>query len=289
MEWRKNHRLAGDGYPDLAYLPRTRAGWNATLAALAFGARREAHGPPDLNQWAAMHACPPSARYASLGGEALVLWHGTSAARARKIAEHGLFSKGGLWTTANPFIAHAYTRGRCDRFGAGSGMVVVVLDPGDVAEGAHYRRESEDIYRFHRGLPPDFVEYILYDDRVEFVGSGTARTPRPWRVAHFKKKAGQWIPRSQPPVRFDETREYATRDEWLDLSVLRIFETLELCAPVEVFSLLYATVRPWEALAHDLVFGALERLCDGPFPSHGGRAGVLRLSDAHEHVRETSA
>ena len=82
MEWRKRRKLARGGWKDLAYVPRGRCQWNMTLAAQAYSLLRQRVARPDLNLWAAMHACPPSARYVELGPNALVLWHGTSAERA---------------------------------------------------------------------------------------------------------------------------------------------------------------------------------------------------------------
>ncbi len=76
--WQKNRRMLQRGYGDLVYLPKSRTGWNTTLAALAFSQRPNRAGDADLNEWAVMHGCPGSARYAELGNRALVLWHGTS-------------------------------------------------------------------------------------------------------------------------------------------------------------------------------------------------------------------
>ena len=83
--WNRNRRMVKRGYLDLAYLPKSKTGWNATLASLSFYERLRHCGGADLNLWATMHGCPGSARYADLGEDALVLWHGTSAARAHKI------------------------------------------------------------------------------------------------------------------------------------------------------------------------------------------------------------
>jgi len=109
-DWRPNRELVRSGFKDLKYLPQT--GWNATLAAHTYAARRKITRFPNLNLWAARHNCPASARYDELGDDTIVLWHGTSSTRAEKIAEFGLFHKRGLWTTLNPQIAHGYTRGR---------------------------------------------------------------------------------------------------------------------------------------------------------------------------------
>jgi len=115
-DWTKDRKLVHRGFKDLQYLPRTRSGWNCTLAAYAFSARRRLAGPPDLKLWAAMHGLPPSGRYAELGDDALVLWHGTSAARAEKIREHGLFSKGAVWAAIEPIEPQVTKGKRHDRF-----------------------------------------------------------------------------------------------------------------------------------------------------------------------------
>jgi len=269
-DWRKHRKLAARGLRDLEYLPRSRTGWNATLAAHAFSVRRRLAGQADLNLWAAMRACPPSARYERLGRDALVLWHGTSAARAEKIARHGLFHKRGVWATVEPRIAHGYTRGRSSRFSVGSAMVVLVLDGEDMPAAFERQGRGGLIFRFHAALPPECVEYVLYDDRIEFVGGERAERPRPWGAARFKKRHGRWVPCSRPPVRFEEDHTYRTLDEWLELSIRRVLATLGPASGVEVFSCLYATIEPTEALEHRAIFAALDRLCGKPRPCRGG-------------------
>lgn len=260
-DWRPNQKLVHSGFKDLKYLPRT--GWNATLAAYAYATRRDMTRFPDLNLWAAMHNCPASARYEELGDDAIVLWHGTSSTRAEKIAEFGLFHKRGLWTTLNPQIAHGYTRGRSNAYGAGSATVVLLLDRRTIQEGEHYDHDSPEILRFRCGMPPEVIEYILWDDRIEFLGEQRAKQPRPWGTARFKKIDGRWYPRSQPPVRFDDEHAYFDKEEWLHISIQRILSTLESALAIEVFSSLYATMHPWEALTHEEIFKTLDVLCGG--------------------------
>jgi len=101
----------------------------------------------------------------------------------------------------------------------------------------------------------------VWDDRIEFLGGRRARRPRPWGVAHFKRRAVKWVPRSKPPVRFDGEADYSDLGTWLELSVRRLGEALRVFAAVELFSSLYATIAPFEALEHLQVFEALERLC----------------------------
>lgn len=279
IDWRRNRRLIRDGFKDLEYLPRSRAGWNATLAAHAYSARRQVEDPADLNRWAAMHGCPPSARYEELGGQALVLWHGTSAQRADKIREVGLFHKRGLWTALEPKIAHGYTRGRSSAYGSGSATVVILLDAREVEQDVHYERSGE-VLRFFAGMPAECVEYILWDDRIEFLGEQKAREPKPWGVAHFKKREGQWGPRSKPPVRFDAEHTYRDKEEWLALSIKRILHALPFASAIEIFSSLYSTIDPWDALEHQDILEALERTCAPPRQKRGTKRFVLRNDDA---------
>jgi len=261
--WRRNRKLVKSGFRDLAYLPRSRTGWNATLAAYAYSVRQHVLGSADVNLWATVHASPASARVVELGEHALVLWHGTSAARAEKIRTTGLFHKGGLWTTTDPGIAHSFSRGRGTRFDAGSAMVVIVLDRRELEEGAHYEPQGRtgNVLRFFRGLPPETIEWICFDDHIEFTGTSKATQAKPWGVARFKKRHGHWVPRSKPPVRFDDDHDYDTFDAWLDLSLCRIFRTLGSASAIEVFSSLYATVDPWDVLEHETILNAIDRLC----------------------------
>jgi hypothetical protein len=278
VHWRKNRRLVRRGFKDLEYLPPSRARWNATLAAYAYSARRRTAHTVDLNQWAVMQGCPASSRYSELGEDALVLWHGTSAARAEKIATFGLFHKRGLWTTLEPRIAHGYSRSRAHQHQTGSATVLLLLDSREMRPGEDYDHESPEVFRFHSGLPPESVEYILWDDRIEFLGSQQARRPRPWGIARFKRREGQWVPRSQPPVRFDDQHRYHGIEAWLDLSVRRILSTLGSAASIEVFSSLYATLDPWEALTHEDIFRAMERQCDAPRHRRGIKLFSLAIA-----------
>ncbi len=277
--WHKDSSLARKGFRDLAYLPKGRCAWNMTLAAAAYAARRLVRErieqrpalTADLNLWAAMHGAPPSARYNDLGSDALVLWHGTSAQRAEKIRTRGLMHKRGVWATTDPLIAHGYTRGRSQAFQAGSAMICLVISKNEWDGRASL--DSETIARFHESVPPECVEYILWSDRIEFRGQRKARSPGSWGAARFKKHRGRWVPQSKPPVRLDARRSYSDLDEWLTLSIRRIGEALGTFAAVEVFSCLYATIDPWDALTHRQVFDAIDRLC-----GRGGRiVGKIRL------------
>lgn len=258
--WRRNRSMVKRGYSDLSYLPKSKTGWNGTLASLAFSQRQRHVEAADLNQWATMHGCPGSARYAELRGDALVLWHGTSRQRAERIREVGLFRKRGLWTTTEPRIAHGYTRGRSGQFEAGSAMIVLVLDRSEIEEGIHYTHDSPVIYRFHSGLARRHIAYILWGDQIEFCGEQRDRGCSPWGAAHFKRQGGEWLPRSQPPVRLDGEREYVDFAQWLTLSVERILQTLGQATALEVFSSLYATLDPWEALEHEQILTHLSRV-----------------------------
>jgi hypothetical protein len=263
MPWTKNKKLVAEGLRDLAYLPKGRSEWDWTLAALAFAARRiiEAR-KPSLAEWAARHGLSVSRKWLDLGEEAAVLWHGTSDARADKIADHGLFSKGGLWTTSNPFIAHGFTRGRSDRFGVGGAMVCLVMDRREYECDSDFVVDDGqgEIFKFYKGLPADVVEYVLYHDHVEFRGDA-APEPRPWPSIKLKRRHGEWIPAQKPPVRYDDDRDYSTVEEFAAITFDRLFDTYDQIAAVELFSVLYALISPWDAIEHDDVLGLLEANC----------------------------
>jgi hypothetical protein len=87
------------------------------------------------------------------------------------------------------------------------------------------------------------------------------------------------VPRSKPPVRLDARRSYSDLDEWLTLSIRRIGEALGTFAAVEVFSSLYATIDPWDALTHRQVFDAIDRLCGGCKRRIVGKIRLFSLAD----------
>ena len=266
--WRKDRKLVRKGFKDLEYLPPGRAGWNATLAASAYAVRRQVAGRADLSLWAAMHGCPPSARYEQLGDDGLVLWHGTSSGRAERIREFGLFHKRGVWAALDPRIAHGFARSRSTDFEAHSAMVVLLVSKNEWQDKADC--ETPNVVRFHASVPPECVEYVLCDDRIEFLGKRKADHPKPWGVARFKRREGRWAPRSRPPVRFDEEHTYSGLAGWLEQSIRRILNALGPAAAIELFSSLYATMDPWDALEHAQVFAALEELCGQPRQARGG-------------------
>jgi len=263
MPWKANRPLLEAGFSDLRYLPRERCGWDATLAALAYGIRAQLERRlPDLNAWAAQHGNAASGRYQELGPEALVLWHGTSRERADRIAEHGLFHKRGLWTTTSPHLAHGFTRGRSERFGVEGAMVCLVVDRGAIAEGRDYELEGKgDILRFHHGLPVEVVEYVLVHEEVRSTGQARARRHGVWPQARFRKQGGEWVPVQKSPVRYSDGATYTTPREFARLCVLRLLAELQELAALEVFSTLYATLQPWDALSHQDLFALVEEHC----------------------------
>jgi hypothetical protein len=48
-------------------------------------------------------------------------------------------------------------------------------------------------------------------------------------------------------------------------------------AAIELFSSLYATIHPWDALTHDDIFRALEHLCDEPRQRRGFKQFSLAM------------
>lgn len=263
MTWKRNKRAAVRALHDLRYLPKGRCAWDSTLACLAFAARRAIEdGPPDLSAWAARHGLPASQRTQDLGEHARVLWHGTSRMRAEKIAEHGLFHKRGLWATLNPNIAHGFCRGRSERFGTEGAVVCIVLDRSELVRDLDFDVEGKgDIFRFHHGLAPDVVEYVLVHEEIRFLGQHRASQPAPWPAARFKKRAGKWVPLQKTPVRYSASASYSSVADFARLCLGRLLAELAEITALEAFSTLYACVEPWDALAHDDVFALIEESC----------------------------
>ena len=270
MSWRKDERLVAEGFRDLQYLPHGRSGWDATLASLAYGVRRQIErGQADLAAWAARHGAAAPARYARFGDAALVLWHGTSRQRADKIAEHGLFHKRGVWTTLDPWVAHSYCRLRSERFASQGALLCIVMDRRDLVEGRHYEVEGRgDVLRFHQGLAPEVVQYVLAQGEIRFTGDGRAARPAPWPRARFRRGRGGWVPVQQAPVRFSEGATFSSLEDFLRLCLGRLLAELGEVAAIEVFSTLYALVQPRDALTHKDIFGLIEEYC-GPGRSVG--------------------
>lgn len=253
MTWRRNKGALAHEFRDLEFVPPGRSAWDCTLSCLAYGIRMDISGrPPDLNSWAARHGLAPSKSYAELGDRALVLWHGTSRPRAEKIAEHGLFHKQGLWTARHPRIPHAFCRMRSERFGADGAVVCIVLDRDALVEGRDFDAEGGgNIFRFHHRLPPEVVEYVMVQDEIRFAGGSRAAAPKPWPRARFKRTSGAWAPVQKAPVRFSGSDSFSSLSEYVRLCVVRLLDELDGASPLEVFSVLYSLIGPWDCLRHD--------------------------------------
>lgn len=263
MAWRRNRQLVSEGFRDLQYLPREKCGWDCTLASLAYSMRRALERrSPDLNAWAARHGAPGSGRYQDLGGDALVLWHGTSRLRADRIAARGLFHKRGLWTTLEPSIAHGYCRRRSERFGTEGAVVCLVLDRSQLVEGRDYELEGNgDILRFQHGLPPDVVEYVLVRDELRFAGAQRVRHPSPWPQARFRRLSGTWVPLQRTPVRYSDSASFSSLQDFIRLCLERLLSELGEITALEAFSTVYAAVSPWEALLHEDTLDLIDAQC----------------------------
>ena len=71
-------------------------------------------------------------------------------------------------------------------------------------------------------------------------------------------------------MRFDGGGDYGDLAGWLELSIERILATLGSATAIEVFSSLYATLDPWEALEHEAIFDALARRAGASRPGPQG-------------------
>ena len=142
-------------------------------------------------------------------------------------------------------------------------MFALVIPKPILEEEFHFSQGANEV-RLYSRVSPDFVEYVLWSDRVDFAGKEKAKSARPWPRFKFKKQRGEWIPLTRPPVRFDDECRFASKQEWLDLGIRRILTTIGSATAIEVFSSLYSTIDPWEALEHDEILAVLEGFCDHP-------------------------
>ncbi len=285
MPWKRNKSGLTRTFRDLEFLPHGRSGWDCTLSCLAYGMRMDMPGAsPDLNAWATRHGIPASESYVQLGQSALVLWHGTSRERADRIAEHGLFHKKGLWTAHHPNVPHSFCRMRSERFGTEGAVVCLVLDRNQLTEGRDFEVEpNENVIRFHHGLPPDVVAYVLAREEIRFLGTRRASLPTPWPKARFKHSFGQWRPVRRPPVRFSESESFSTLSEYLRLCVTKLLRELNGATPLEVLSVLHSLVAPWDSLRHGDVLDVLESLSQGT-----RKAGKWKVFLPNREVQTTS-
>jgi hypothetical protein len=216
--------------------------------------------PPSLNAWAARHGMAASGRCAELGNAAVVLWHGTTRERADHILEHGLFHKRGLWAARHPAISHSFCRNRSARFETEGAIVSFVVD--EETAGAEAEWENENVVRFHHGLPPEVVQYVLVHDQARFVGGEPAHEPRPWPGDRFKRRGADWVSVRQPPVRYSDAESYSSASELARLCLRRLLDECREIGALEAFSCIYAAVEPWKALEHGDILTLLDDVCE---------------------------
>ena len=263
--WHKNRRRVREGFSDLAYLPAPPGVWDATLVACAYAARQKIDGKANLNTWAMMNGLPPSHRFEEHGADAVVLWHGTAAYKVPSILRDGFrpVNKGAVYASLSPDVSHGYTRFRSRERAGGSAMFALVISREEMEEEFHFSQGAREI-RLHGRVSPKYIEYVLWSDRIEFTGKVQSQFIKPWPRFRFKKHRGEWIPLTNPPVRFDGEHEFRSKEEWLELSIRRVIDALGSATAIEVFSSLYSTIEPWQALGHDEILGAMERSCFQP-------------------------
>lgn len=285
MPWKRRKGDLTHDFPDLEFVPPGRSAWDCTLSCLAYGMRMDIAGAsPDLNTWATQHGVPGSESYARLGDAAMVLWHGTSRERADKIEEHGLFHKRGVWTARHPNVPHSFCGGRSERFGTEGAVVCLVLDRNQLVEGRDFEVEpNENVVRFQHGLPPEVVEYVLVREKIRFLGSRGASSPKPWPKARFKHSLGEWRPVQQPPVRFSEFESFSTLPEYLRLCVTKLLSALNGVTPLEVLSVLHSLVDPWDSLRHRDILDSLDSLS-----SHTRKVGKWKVFCPTKECRRRS-
>ena len=134
-----------------------------------------------------------------------------------------------------------------------------MLDRGEVTEGQDYD-VMRDVVRFHRGLPPEVVEYVLVREEIRFTGSVRSSSPQPWPRARFKHSSGVWRPVQTVPVRFSDSHSFSTLDEFVSLCVSRILSEPSNVTPLEVFSVLHSLVQPRDCLKHGDVINLLDSM-----------------------------
>ena len=284
MPWRKNKSALAHEFPDLAYLPHGRAAWDCTLSCLAYGMRQDiTKASVHLNAWATRHGLPASGSYADLGDDALVLWHGTSRERAERIAEHGLFHKKGLWTARHPRIPHSFCRMRSEQFGTEGAVVCIVMDRRSVVDGRNVESTGDgNVVRFHHGLPPEVVQYVLVREEIRFTGADRAGDPKPWPKAQFKFSSGAWRPVQRTPVRFSEVEAFSTLAEFLELCVHRLLADLSAVSSLEALSVLHSLIGPLDCVRNQGVIDLVASLA-----ARRRKAGRCQLVIA-EHAMQSA-
>jgi hypothetical protein len=137
-------------------------------------------------------------------------------------------------------------------------VVCIVVDQSSLVEGADFTTEGNgSILSFHHLLPPEVVEYVLMRQEIRVTGIERAAIPRPWPAARLKHVSGHWVPVQRPPVRFLDAEQLSTLDEFLALCVSRLSHGLGYFSAIEVFSVLYSPVRPWDCLEHRQIMDLL--------------------------------
>jgi hypothetical protein len=140
-------------------------------------------------------------------------------------------------------------------------VLCLVLDIRDFVPGRDFEAErNENVIRFHHGLPPDVVEYVLVHEEIRFTGPTRARLS-PYPEARFKKRTGKWVPVQKSPVRYSRSAVYSDPQEFLRVCTERLLEELGELTALEIFSAVFAAVDPWDVVTHRDILDTIERRC----------------------------
>ena len=102
---------------------------------------------------------------------------------------------------------------------------------------------------------------MLTSDRIAFTGAQRARKPSPWPDATFKKSGWSWVPVRRSPVRYTDTSEYSSLEEFCGVCLDRLVDELGNITALEVFSSIYAAVHPCGTLIHADILALLDKQC----------------------------
>jgi hypothetical protein len=259
----------------LSGLPRLRGRrghWDLTLIARCYECLKSRFGELDLNEFATLFGAAPSALHARTRGRNLVLWHGTSVARAEKILEHGFAHFKGVWMDEQTGIPFAFAQDRARQFDAKPAICVSVIDLDLFREGQDFYWEAgEHVVVFRHEVPPWVVQYLITSQGIRFVGETRAQGPAIQPRVRFVKRDGGWAVPSQNPVLFRGKEPFRTTGEWLPLFCRHYLTTYGEADPVEIFTAVYASIHPQEAISRKDMLGCLVAHCAGV----GGRRALV--------------
>ena len=241
-------RFRNEGIYDL--LRKNKDQWSKFNLVEAYRIRLQRFGHPAFNDFLVDNGIKPSALYAEVGNDCLVLWHATQQRHIDNIIKFGLFHHEGVFfappTFGLPFHLADGIPAKDKKMSDRLVVFACLFDTSQFQEGRDFIPGSNE-YRFASRISPDVIFLVLTSDSVKCVGE-TINDADQVSPVEFVRRGKDWSVPTQNPCHFGRGSFYSTPDEWLDLYLDFIFRRNDKITLMELVNGIYMNISPMAAI-----------------------------------------